>query len=792
MKVPLSWLGDFVAQLPAVEALAERLTLAGLEVEEIHRAPAQLLEHLMVARLVEVGKHPNADRLSLCTVDYGAGQVSIVCGASNMSTGDSVVLARPGAVLPDGSKIKKAKIRGIESRGMLCSASELGVYEDPSGILILSDAPAPGTPAGEVLGISEPVLEIGITPNRGDCLSMRGIAREVIALFDLEPSEAMRERSEMPAAGSIPVRIESRDGCPMYRGLEIEGLRVGPCPAWVAGRLAAAGLRPISNVVDVTNYVLLEYGQPLHAFDRDRLQGPAVFVRRLDAAATIETLDSQQRELTAGDLVIDDEHSSVAIAGVMGGLRTAVDEATTNVFLESAMFDPASVRRTSRRLGLVSESSYRFERGVDPDGVEQALLRAGKLLTQLGGGVVTASSTAGEGPRERQSIKLRPPRVSRLLGAEVDGRECDGILQRLGALVDGDEGELSVRPPSWRHDLTREVDLIEEVARVRGYETIEARAPSIVLTATEPSRLEELRRDFRQCLAALGLCETVTLAFASSETNDLYPGLDDASGNPVAVANPLRSDASQLRRSLLPGLLDAAAYNWRNGARVIDLFAIGRTFSSAGEQESAAGVLFGPRRARGPGDAGPVSFFDGKGVVETILSCVGLRSDLPWRSCCDARGWHPAMTASAELAGQELLRVGMIHPDVAERWGMPAEVCLFELAIAPFVALTTRQVRFRRIDRFPAASRDVSLIVPSGILAGDVVGAVVGLAETRIEDVRVFDEYRGPGVPEGQRALSFSIQYRASDHTLTDAEIAELHEGVVAHLTQRLGVQRRA
>ncbi len=791
MRVPLEWLGEFVEDLPDVDELAEGLTLAGLEVEEVERPDPRLADHLVVARLLAVEPHPNADRLSLCTVDTGGQEQRIVCGAKNMAAGDSVVLAQPGAVLPGGVKIKKAKIRGVESCGMLCSASELGLYDEHSGILIVHDAPAAGTPAAPLLGLGAPVLEVGITPNRGDCLSIRGIAREVAAVFALRTTERFsREPGRPSGAPSMSVEIDGSGACPLYRGVELEDVEVGPSPLWMVGRLAACGLRPLANVVDVTNYVLLEHGQPLHAFDRDRLVGNVVRAGRLDRDAEVETLDGQRRKLIAGDTVICDADGIIAVAGVMGGARSAVGEKTRRIFLESAWFDPVAVRRTSRRLGLISESSYRFERGVDPEGVERAMLRAVELLVETAGARAVAQPVAaGEEPPRAAPIRLRARRLQDLLGAPVDLDEAASLLERLEASVERRDGELLVTVPSARRDLEREIDLVEEVARLRGYDRIDAEPPTVAMQEATTSALARLRTRVRQRLAALGMNETVTLAFASPDENQSFPGLF-AGGKSVEIANPLRADEKELRRSLVGGLVAAAAANRRNGARVADLFTVGRTFSSHGELECVAGILMGPRRARGPGDAGDPTVFDAKLMVEAIAATAS-RGRPKWRPSSVWPGAHPGACAEGAIGDRVVAVAATLHPDVAGANDLDGGVAVFEVALGRLAEIGAEPARFAAISRYPSAGRDVSLLVPEHRLAGDVIDVVRELGDPRIEEIRVFDEYRGEGVPDGYRALSFSLTYRAADRTLTDEEIESLHEGVVEELVRKLGVRRR-
>jgi len=807
MKLPLAWLADYIDDVPSLEELSHRLTMAGLEVEEIVESDPRLVEHLTVARIAEMGPHPNADRLSLCRVEDGDGERQIVCGAKNMKAGDHVVLAAPGAVLPGGLKIKKSKIRGEASGGMLCSAAELGIADDHSGILILGQDVEPGTAAAALLGLDQAVLEIGITPNRGDCLSVRGLAREIAAVCGAQLSERFDREYAAPAASSrFDVRIDSPESCALYTGLEIVGVAIGPSPTHVVGRLAAAGVRAINNVVDVTNLILLELGQPLHAFDAELLSGTTIGVRSVEASTEIETLDEEQRELIAGDLAIWDDAGPVAIAGVMGGARTAVHEGTARIFLESAWFRPGDVRATSRRLGLISESSYRFERGVDAAGVERALLAAAELITELAGGRIEGGvARAGEGLPPPTPLRLRAPRVASILGVAVEVDEAADILERLGATVTRDGDALGVTPPTHRSDLTREIDLVEEVARVRGYESIPDQIPRRAMQVTTAPEVGTLHGHMREQLSACGLIEAVGLAFCATDRNEMFPGLHAAGCAPVIVRNPLNVDATEMRKSVLPCLVDAHALNARNGVEVTDFFSIGRTFSAASplstttsvtlceELEVLGGLLWGPRRARTPGPSGSATVWDAKAYVERLAAMVGASRALDFEPAAAARPeYHPRSCAAVKLGGEVVGLLGMVHPDLAERLEISHEISIFEVDTRKLLEYAPPRSALQPIPRYPSSSRDVSLLVPDRTFAGEVIAQVGSLGEPLIENVFVFDEYKGTGIPPGVRALAFQIVYRSADGTLTDEDVTSLHERVISHLINTLEVEVRA
>lgn len=796
MRAPIRWLADYLDELPAADEIARRLTMAGLEVESVQRPDATLLEHLHVARIETVARHPDADRLTLCRVDDGSAVRQIVCGATNMKAGDTVVLAAPGAVLPGGLKIKKSRIRGCDSEGMLCSAAELGLESAQPGILILDQSAQPGDSAASVLGLDETVLEVAVTPNRGDCLSVRGLARDLAAILQKPLRPGFDARHAAPAGDSrFRVRIDAVGDCPLYCGLEIRDVRVGSSPDWLRARLSAAGLRPINVIVDVTNYVLIDRGQPLHAFDADLLAGTDIVVRNAGAGVELETLDGQSRRLRENDLVIADANGPIALAGVMGGARTAVHAGTKTLFLEAAEFRPAVVRATSRRLGLISESSIRFERGIDAGALEQALLEAAHMLVELAGGRITGGiARGGPGPRPRSCVRVRPSRVAQILGTTVERPVIERIVRSLGAELEAhpERDTVLVRVPTHRHDLEREIDWIEEVARLIGYDSIPDTVPVLALTdaAVSPARAFDAR--VRERLAALGLTEIVGLAFCPPERNAVLPGLHSTAAA-TRVRNPLRSDASEMRRSLLTNLLDAHVHNLRSGARTTDLFAVGRTF--AGEEDPeldvVAGVMWGPRRARGPGDAGPVRFWDVKAAVEGVAAVRSLDGDLIWRPCPDRPEYHPRDSAAVVLGDVVAGYAGRVHPDLSSRLQVAEDIYIFEIDSRRLASYARPRGRGRSVGRFPSSRRDVSLLVPDALLAGEVIEAVLRRNERLLEDMWVFDEYAGEGVPQGHRALGFALVYRAEDRTLTDDEVAKVHESLVAALCKGLALAQR-
>ncbi len=820
MRVSYRWLSRLVLGLPAVEEVAARLTMGGLEVEAIEKPSLEYGDRLVIARIEDMGQHPSADRLSLCQVYDGEGISPIVCGARNMKRGDTVVLARPGCELPGGVRIKVAKLRGVESRGMLCSAAELGLTAVGEGIIVLEQGFVPGTPAAPLLGLDDSAMELSITPNRGDCLSMRGVAREIAALCNLRlapdfelPSPSWNVSRERP-----PVLIEATSACTHYRGIVIRGVSVGASPTWLRTGLSSAGLRSISNVVDVTNYVLVETGQPLHAFDLALLAGPQIEVRYARSGERLRTLDNREVELETGDLVIADKDGPVALAGVMGGAATAVSQSTCDIFLEGAAFTPADVRRSSRRLGILTDSSARFERGIDAGAVEAALWRAARLIVEVAGGSIE-EGFCGDGlvPCVGEPILLRCSRIEKILGTAIPRQQTEGILVSLGAVVGPHSAGLEVTVPRHRNDLMREIDLIEEVARVRGYDTLGSELPAVQMQPVALSDTDRAARELRGMLASRGLYEHVGLAFASAETNARLRGLHDEANACVRVRNPLRAGEDELGRSSLPSLVEAYRSNVAVGERRIDLFCLGRTFSWEGpadgsvgaagdglsgvsgvgarsvrQIETLAGLLAGPRPGRGPGRSDPVAFGDAKALVEATMALLSPYGRVTFVPCSERPEYHPLACARVVAGAEPVGYLGRLHPAMAEELEITEEIYLFEVDWRLVVEYCPRHEGLRPIPRYPSSSRDVSLLVPRRLAASAAVEVVEGLGDSCIESISVFDEYTGAGIDEADKALGYTIVYRAGDRTLTEAEVTELHERVVGKLADQLGARVRA
>jgi phenylalanyl-tRNA synthetase beta chain len=755
-----------------------------------------------IAEIISADKHPNADRLRLCEVRRESGPVRVVCGASNMKPGDKVALAPPGTDVPGGRRIERATIRGEASEGMLCSARELELPDEgDDGILILPpDAPLGGRLA-EFLGADDTVLDLSITPNRGDCLSVLGIAREGAALTGARlavPASTLADDTS-PTSALVHVTIEAPDLCPRYAARGIRGVRLGPTPPWMRTRLEMVGLRPISNVVDVTNYVMIERGQPLHAFDLARIADRRIVVRRAGSRRSFVTLDGIERELLPDDLVIADGQAPIALAGIMGGANSEIRATTRDVLLESAYFDPAAIRRTARRLVIISDSSYRFERGVDPGGTLAALDRAAELLVRCADGTATrgAIDKRAPGARRTAAIRLRPAHVNALLGTELTMTEIERPLRALGATVTGSaRTALKVVPPSYRGDLRNEVDLIEEVARLSGYDAIPASTPAIAPTGPGMPAQHENETSLRYALRAAGLNEMIGLAMIAPDDNRVFPGLPDLPGDPVALRNPPSADAAELRRSLLPNLLQALDENLRRGEALVAGFAIGRVYARAAEsyhEGQALGlVLAGEWPPSVIGEAArAASFADLKGALELAFRRLSLQP-VGWEPIENEASYlHPGKAARIIVGGVLCGVAGALHPDVATVRGLLPEVWVAELDMVRVVQYCPRRVVFQTLPRFPAVLRDVAVVVESGFRAQQVLDAIRENAPPLVEEVRVFDQYVGAPIPEGKKSLAYSISYRAPDRTLTDEEVNALHQELVGRLLERLPVEVR-
>lgn len=798
MRIPLTWLNDyFTAPLTDAEAIARALTNAGLEVEGIERlAPG--FERVMTGRIVAADPHPNADRLRVCQTDLGSGEhLQIVTGAANVQVGDIVPVALEGAKLPNGLEIKVSKLRGVESRGMYCSLKELGMEGGVDGVQVLpADTPL-GINAADALGVGDVVLSVAVLANRPDALSVLGVARE-LAAAGLGTIQLPGGSLALSGDSGLSIALEAPDLCPRYIGLVVEGLQVAESPDWLKRRLELAGVRPISNVVDATNFVMLELGQPMHAFDRARLAG-TIRARRAQAHERIVTLDGQERTLTPDMLVIGDDQGVQAIAGVMGGLASEVKHDTATVLLEAAYFDPRSVRRTAKVLGLGSESSYRFERGVDPEGTLAAMSRAAGLLLELAGGRVVGPVVDAREPKgfpEPLDVTLRPARVAKVLGAELDLATARQKLQAIGFGIEESGDRWTVRIPGWRrHDVTREVDMIEEIARLLGYDQV----PATVMPLNDVGRVggrAELVSRLRAILEGAGLSEVITPSLVDpAVAADARVSEEGALG----LVNPL-SDMASLRTSLLPGLLQVARYNHYQGQSDLAVYEVGRTYrheanDQVTEAEWAAFLVMGAQ-ATGTWKRAPESlvadFFWAKGLVERVAEALALGEVV-----CEAEvgdpSLHPGRSARMTASGRFIGLIGEVHPAIYSHYDLPqgGRAAVAWLSIDALLELTRPVRSFEAFGRLPAVHRDLALVVSERVPAAEVVATVRAMGGELLEEVTVFDRYQGPQIPEGRVSLGLGLRYRAADRTLSDEDIEPLHRSIVEKAHEAFGAALR-
>ncbi len=797
MKLPLGWLAEFVDIGADTAALCEVLTMGGLEVDAVEER-SQGLAGVVVGKIVAIEPHPNGDRLQVCRVDAGAGDpLSVVCGAANARRGLRVAFARDGATLPNGARIGTTEVRGVSSAGMLCSEAELGLADQSDGILELPGKAPIGKDVSEYLGARDTIVELSITPNRGDCLSILGLAREVALLTGvrLRTHRPKVKEKGAAAAAEVSVRIDEAGACRRYAARVIRGVAVGASPMWVRLRLEAAGMRSVNNIVDATNYVMLERGQPLHAFDLAKLQQREIVVRRAGSTDAMQTLDGMVRALVSDDLLITTGDEALAIAGVMGGADSEVTDATTDLLLESAWFDPSSVRQTSKRLDLKSEAAYRFERSVDVEGVVDALDAVAALIATLAGGEIAPGVVdCYPGRREAEPITLRPERVSALLGTEIARSEVRRSVKALGAKVEkADGGALAVYPPTFRSDLVREIDLIEEVARVHGYGEIPTRMPVKQIASGEVPLRMQLAQRIRTVLQGLGFSELVGLAFASEQRNQLFPGTN-TTGRGTRLLNPIASDEPELRRSLLTSVVAMWRLNRNQGAGAIAGYSIGKVYWHDGESREGwrvAGVLAGQMPTLGLGTRRPPDFGDAKGVLEQVFEELHVVDRISWVTESTLDSFHPGKTACVHIDGRPVGILGALHPEAEVTLDLDGAHWLFEIDLDAVVKLEVPPLRYAGLPRYPSVVRDLALVVDGDFHSGEISRFVCNWNPDLVEDVYLFDEYVGSPIAPGQKSLAYSIAFRAVDRTLTDEEVNGLQEQLMAALEQEYSVKQR-
>jgi phenylalanyl-tRNA synthetase beta chain len=793
MRASHNWLRELTGVDAPAGEVAERLTSVGLAVDAVE-THGDGLEGVVIAEVRGSRPHPQRDKLTLVTVFDGAGEHEVVCGAPNVPVaGGRVLFARLGATLPGGMRIEARKIGGVPSAGMLCSEAELQIGEDADGIVVLAaeEPGKPGEPAAEPLGLRDSVLVLDLTPNRPDALGHVGIAREVALLFGgelrLPAGPELRlspEAVEVPGAGEVRVHIADAARCPRYGAALVRGVRVAPSPLAVRHRLHLLGVRALSNLVDATNWILLEWGHPIHGFDLERVRGRRIEVRTAREGERMATLDGVERTFTSDDLLICDGEGPVAVAGVMGGQSSEIADATTEVLIECAYFDPRSVRRTARRLGMHTDASHRFERGVDPGAVPAVLARAAQLVAAMGGGqVLPLAVDAHPAPVAPRRVTLRPSRATSLLGSEVTAAEARRWLTGLGCDVTGEGESLEVSVPTWRPDLTREADLVEEVARLRGYDAIPTVVPRVRPSREGSSPQVRLVRRVRELAAGAGLHEAMSYSFLSRRELELCRASTDA----VALKNPLSEERAVMRTSLLPGLLAAAVRAQRRQVSRVGLFEHGRTYHPGGgplpqERRWLAWLQVGPRQAW-LGEGEPLDFYDAKGILEAIVR--PLLGSLPVTARDDtladrAPHLHPRRCAAVELHGVQLGVLGELHPEVAEAFEVVGRPVVGELSIEALLEVRAKvgEPQARPLPRFPSVTRDLAMIVAEHHTAGAIAQALREAGGGLVESVDLFDLYRGTPVPKGHKSLAYRVVYRDLSTTLTDAQVDAAHSGL--------------
>jgi phenylalanyl-tRNA synthetase beta chain len=802
MKVPLKWLKDYVNVTLPVAELAKRLTLAGFEVSEII-ATGGSWDNIFVGEITVIEPHPNADRLRLVTVNLGTEKETVVCGATNLVIGDKIAFAKVGAKLndPDTGKVeqlKPAKIRGVESKGMICSERELGISDKHEGILVLSKDAKLGTPLADFMG--ETVLDIDITANRPDGLSVTGIAHEVGAICGQQPNipETKYPETGDPIEKQISIEIIDSELCPRYCASLITNVKIKESPAWLQERLIACGQRPINNIVDISNYVMLEYGQPLHTFDYEKLKGKKIIVRRAKDGEKFFTLDSNERQLNGDMLTIADGERTVAIAGVMGGLNSDVTESTTSILLEAASFKATSLHYTSRKLGLMSEASARFERGISAGLTIPALKHATQLIAELGEGKIAKGIIdVYPGKKEPKPITVRVDRVKRVLGIPYSLDQVAKALQGFGIDCKAEGDKVTATVPYWRSDLKIEEDLIEEVARFYGYDKIPTTLIKEEVPHPDPNPSLSLKKKIRRTLTGFGFQEIMTYTLTSLPSlSNVYAEPHPPEPMPVHIVNPMTADQEYLRSSLRANVLETLASNRRHEEGGIALFEIGKVFLNQDkdlpeEPEMLCAVMNGSRvEGSWLGSEGIYDFHDAKGAVEGLFQQMGI--DISFETSTDD-GLHPTRQAGIIVKdnGKKVTLgvLGEVHPKVADRFEIEGTVCLFEVSVKALLSLAGGDKMVKAIPRFPNIVRDLALVVDANVTNQQILDIIKSFS--LITEVVLFDVYSGKQVAEGKKSLAYRLTYQAPDQTLTDETVNKVQERVLARLTKELGASLR-
>ena len=793
MNLPMSWLNDYMDIDVTPKEYSDRLTMTGSKVEGWENM-GESVQNVVAGKVLTCEDHPDSDHLHVCTVDAGTGEIlQIVCGAPNVKAGIIVPVALVGAVLPDG-KIKKGKLRGVESYGMLCSHDELGItedmlgYEPEYGILILPDDTKIGTDIKDIFGMNETVVEFEITSNRPDCFSIIGLARETAASFNKKftiPEVKFNENSEN-IADTISVDVQDKDKCKRYCARMVKNVKIGPSPSWMQERLRACGVRPINNIVDITNYVLLEYGQPMHAFDLRDLQDNKIIVRRANDGEVIKTLDEQDRTLTSNDLVIADGGRAVAIAGVMGGFNSEVKDDTTTVIFESATFDGASVRLTAQRVGLRTESSSRYEKGLDYNSTVPAVERACQLVEELGcgenvGGMIDVMGNV----TDMQPLAFRPDKINAFLGTDISTEDMVKYFDALEIKVDLDK--MTVTPPSFRPDLEGEADIAEEVARFYGYDKIPVTLLSGEATCGMKTERQQVQDRVNELLTAQGMYEIYTYTFTSPSIFDkLNIPKDSEMRNVVKITNPLGEDTSVMRTTTIASMMDILSrnYNYRNPSA--KLFEIGKIFIPTTDGElpnEPVKITMGMY-----GDN--VDFYDIKGICETMFAQLNVKN-VKYEAVTDNPTFHPGRCAKISAGNKVIGIIGEIHPAVSRKYGIETPVYIAELDFENVFLNIKTDIKFKELPKYPAVTRDIAMLVDKTVPVADIENVIKKASGKMLESLQLFDVYEGKQIPEGKKSVAYSAIYRSADRSLTGDEVQKVFDKVVKNLENQIGAQLR-
>lgn len=798
MKISLSWLKQYIEVDINVSDLADALTMAGLEVEAVSDR-YDYLNRVVIGRLSKIAPHPNAEKLKLCRVDIGDRILTVVCGAPNVKNDMLAPCAMPGTCFPKGTILEKSIIRGEISEGMLCSEMELGLSADSDGIMELGRDYSVGSSLKKALGLSDPVLEIDLTPNRPDCLSIIGTAREVAAFHKKKVTypEIFLPESFDDISDYTSITIMAPELCPRYAASLVFDITVGPSPFWLQDRLISVGLKPINNIVDITNFVMMETGQPLHAFDFDRLAENRIVVRAAREGEVFITLDGKERRLDPEMLMICDGEKPVALAGVMGGLNSEIEATTTKVLLESAYFDPVCIRKTSKKTGLITDASHRFERGVDPNGTLTALNRATQLIAEIGGGkLIKGTIDAYPNPFTDNVIDVSVTALNRRLGTCLDINDVATHLKSIDCQVNKTGNDmLQVIPPSCRVDVTRFEDITEEIARLFGYNNIKTTFPLIPAEGRQPPKKIELRNRIKCLMTGMGCSEAINYSFTSRLSCDrlnLEP--DDKKRQVLHVLNPLSEDQSVMRTSLIPGLLETMKYNISVQNRNLKLFEIGNVFFDTGQKDSLpdevemlAGLWTGKRvDAVWFSKEIDCDFYDLKGVIEELLANLRIGrttfTRMPPASCFYTR---PGFTAQINIKNEFMGLVGELHPNVLSNYDLKQTAFIFELNFDKLINYIPDTKSVSPIPKFPATSRDITLIVNKDIEVNNILQSVMDLNEELVESLHLFDVFEGGPIPAGRKSISFRITYRSSGETLEDKRTNDLHKSISDRLVEK-------